>query len=499
MKREAGILLPVSALPSAYGIGGFDGAAYEFVDFLARAGQSVWQILPQGPTGYGDSPYQSFSAFAGNPYFISLERLCEDRLLSEKECAEADCTASDGGVDYGALYERRTRLLRQAFSRSRQSAEQLRWEEEQGFWLDDYALFMAIKNECGGKPLGEWEDAIRLRKASALAELRGRLANEIAYHRFLQYRFFSDWQALRAYANQKEIRIVGDLPIYVSSDSADVWCSPELFQMNKDGIPTEVAGCPPDGFSPKGQLWGNPLYDWREHERTGYAWWIERLRHAFSLYDVVRIDHFRGFDSYYAIPYGAPDASVGEWKKGPSMALFRAVRSALGNREIIAEDLGYVTDSVRALVRESGFAGMKILQFGFEGREGDDPCFRGEYLPHSYPENSAAYTGTHDNPTLCEWLADLGEWQRRRIREYLWDASLSSEQMREAMIALLMRSRSRLAVVPMQDYLGLSGEGRMNRPATAEGNWRWRMTKEQMSDAICEKIRRLTTIGGRLP
>ncbi|MBO5938053.1 MAG: 4-alpha-glucanotransferase [Clostridia bacterium] len=469
MKREAGILLPVSALPSAYGIGGLDGAAIEFVDFLARAGQSVWQILPLGPTGYGDSPYQSFSAFAGNPYLISLPHLCEDGLLTKEECLAADCTASDGGVDYGALYEKRTRLLRKAFSRSRQTAEQIEFEEKHRHWLENYALFMAKKTRPE-------EDS---------------LVDEMAYYRFLQYRFFEDWDALKSYANQRGIRILGDLPIYVSLDSADVWCSPELFQMDENGVPTEVAGCPPDGFAPRGQLWGNPLYDWSAHEREGYAWWISRLSHAFSMYDAVRIDHFRGFDSYYAIPYGAPDATVGEWRKGPGMALFRAVEKALGEREIIAEDLGFMTDSVRELVRESGFAGMKILQFGFEGDE--------EHLPHNYPENSAAYTGTHDNPTLLEWLGARSAEELAQIENVLGAPLGEGEGALDAMIALLMRSRSRLAIVPMQDYLGLSAEARMNRPATAEGNWRWRMTREQMNDELCDKIRRLTTIGGRLP
>ena len=499
MKREAGILLPISALPSEYGIGGLDRAAYEFVDFLARAGQSVWQILPLGPTGYGDSPYQSFSAFAGNPYFISIENLCRDALLTREECAKESCTSFDGGVDYGALYEKRTRLLRRAFARSRQTAEQLRFEREQGFWLDDYALFMAIKDRFRGAALGAWEAPIRRREESSLSALRGELAEEIAYYRFLQYRFFADWQALRAYANQKGIRIVGDLPIYVSADSADLWCSPELFCLDAEGIPTKVAGCPPDGFSPKGQLWGNPIYDWQEHARTEYAWWIRRISHAFSMYDVVRIDHFRGFDSYYEIPYGAPDATVGEWQRGPGISLFRAMEKAIGKKEIIAEDLGYLTDSVRAMVRESGFAGMKILQFGFEGSEGEDACFQGEYLPHNYPENSVAYTGTHDNPTLCEWLLSLNEWQKGRLREYLWEFLLPTHCLNDPMIALLMRSASRLCVVPMQDYLGLAGEARMNRPSTAEGNWRWRMTRDQLSEGLCERIRRLTAIGGRLP
>ena len=469
MKREAGILLPISALPSAYGIGGFDRAAYEFVDFLARSGQSVWQILPLGPTGYGDSPYQSPSAFAGNPYFISIEHLLADGLLTEDECQEADCTSSDGFVDYGALYEKRNRLLRKAFSRHRQSTEELRFCETHRAWLEPYALFMARKAQPDG----------------------GLIAEEAAYYRFLQYRFFEDFWALKRYANQKGIRILGDLPIYVSLDSVEVCFSPSLFEVDGLGVPLAVAGCPPDGFAPKGQLWGNPLYDWREHEREGYAWWIARLSHAFSMYDAVRIDHFRGFDAYYAIPYGAPDATRGEWRKGPGMALFRAVRKALGEREIIAEDLGFVTESVRALLRESGFAGMKILQFGFEGDA--------EHLPHQYPNNSVAFTGTHDNPTLCEWLEMRSAEEIARLREYLWDFSSPNDALPDALIALLMRSPSRLAIVPMQDYLGLGAEARMNRPSTTGENWRWHLAREQMSGELADKIFRLTRLGGRLP
>ena len=469
IKREAGILLPISALPSEYGIGGLDRSAYEFVDFLERAGQSVWQILPLGPTGYGDSPYQSFSAFAGNPYFVSLPQLCEDGLLTEDECAEADCTSSDGSVDYGALYEKRTRLLHRAFARSRPTAEQLRFEREQSIWLDPYALFMARKEQPEGIPLVDVK----------------------AYHRFVQYRFFKDWWSLKRYANQKGIRILGDLPIYVSLDSADVRSSPERFELDGLGLPLAVAGCPPDAFAPKGQLWGNPLYHWEQHAAEGYSWWILRLAHAFSMYDAVRIDHFRGFDSYYAIPYGSPDATNGEWRRGPGMALFRAVRKALGEREIIAEDLGFVTDSVRTLVRESGFAGMKILQFGFEGDI--------DHLPKKYPENSVAFTGTHDNPTLSEWLSLRSEEDLGRIREALGGALENVESLSDAMIAYLMQSASRLVIVPIQDYLGLGAEARMNRPATTGGNWRWRMRDGQMSDELCEKIRCLTALGNRLP
>ena len=498
MKRESGILLSVSSLPSRYGIGCFSEEAYRFVDFLSEAGQSVWQILPLGPTGYGDSPYQAFSSYAGNPYFISLEALVEEGLLTKEECESADFGYDVERVDYGKLYRARFPLLRLAYERSRgrEDPRQTAFEEQASGWLEEYALFMAIKESLGGVPLSSWDAPLRLREEAALQEARARLGEEIGFQKFLQGRFYSQWERLKRYAAEKGIRIIGDLPIYVSADSADVWLAPELFQLDADGCPTAVAGCPPDEFSPEGQRWGNPLYRWDEHERTDYAWWIDRLSHAFSLYDAVRIDHFRGFDSYYSIPSDAPNAKEGRWEEGPSMKLFHAVEEALGKREGIAEDLGYMTDSVRHLVRDSGFAGMKILQFGFDTADRE---FKNEYLPHDYRKNSVAYTGTHDNPTLRSWLRERNEAELFHIRTYLWDFYTPKERLWESLIALLERSPSRLCILPMQDCLGLDDRSRMNRPATAEGNWAWRMRGEDLSDEVAGRIRQWTSLGGRLP
>ena len=495
--RKAGILLPVTALPSRYGVGCFSEAAYRFIDWLRDSGQSYWQILPLGQTGYGDSPYQSFSSYAGNPYLISLEALMGDGLLTEEECARAAADTSEERVSYQALYERRYPLLRLAYARSgdRVDGSFQAFEQENREWLDDYALFMAIKESLGGIPLSEWQEPYRMREPSVLARCRETMAEEIGFWKFLQYRFFRDWRRLKEYANTRGVRIIGDIPIYVSADSADVWVSPELFQLNEQGTPLAVAGCPPDGFTPEGQLWGNPLYRWEAHRQSGYAWWICRLAHAFSMYDLVRIDHFRGFDEYYSIPYGAPNAVGGHWEPGPGMALFRAVEQAMGRQEGIAEDLGYMTDTVRRLVKDSGFAGMKILQFGFDEQ---DRSFTNEYLPHLYGENTVAYPGTHDNPTLAAWLSSLSDAEWGAVREYLWDFYTPREQMADSLIGLLMRSPSWLCVVPLQDYLGLDDRARINRPSTTGGNWVWRVRGEDLSPELARRIRRLTAIGGRL-
>ncbi len=499
MKRESGILLPITSLPSPYGIGCLSQEAYRFVDFLGDAGQSVWQILPTGHTGYGDSPYQAFSSFALNPYLIDLQALIDEGLLTEAECRAADLGGRAGAVDYGAQYARRYPLLRLAYERSLAHTDphpdRLAFEREQAAWLDDYALFMAIKDRKGGSPLWEWEESLRLRRPDALSEAERTLSHEVGFWRFVQYRARRMWDSLKAYAERRGIRIVGDLPIYVSADSADVWTQPTLFCLDEAGMPTAVAGCPPDGFTPEGQLWGNPLYRWEEHRRTGFAFWIARLSYAFSLFDVVRIDHFRGFDSYYSIPYGAKNAVGGHWEKGPGMELFRAVENALGKREVIAEDLGYMTDSVRRLVKDSGFAGMKLLQFGIDPA---DEGFANEYLPHTYPENSVAYPGTHDNPTLRAWLDGLSADEKAMLRDYLWDHHTPDGELCDSLLALLMRSPSRLCIIPLQDLWGLDDSARINRPSTLGGNWTWRMPPDALTDATAWKLRRLTAIGGRL-
>ncbi|MBQ7003196.1 MAG: 4-alpha-glucanotransferase [Oscillospiraceae bacterium] len=493
MQRSAGILLPVSSLPSQYGIGCFDKAAYAFVDFLKDAGQSYWQILPLGPTSYGDSPYQSFSTFAGNPYFISLDTLCEEQLLTQEECEAAALPDTDS-IDYSGLYKTRFALLRKAYGRMKDHDAVLRFAASQP-WLEDYALFMALKDHFGGVSWEHWDDAIRLRSEDALKQWREKLAKEIGFYQFLQYQFFRQWNKLKAYANANGIRIIGDIPIYVAFDSADAWANPKLFQLDETGLPKAVAGCPPDGFSADGQLWGNPLYDWAYHKSTGYAWWIERLRQCFALYDVVRIDHFRGFDEYYAIPYGDKTAKNGHWEQGPGMDLFRAVEAALGKREVIAEDLGFMTDSVRRLVKDSGFPNMKVLEFAFDSR---DTGSRNDYLPHNYDENCVAYTGTHDNQTIAAWFQTITEEERSMAREYLCDAYTPEEKLHSVFISLIMRSRAKLCVIPMQDWLGLDDRSRINVPSTVGTNWKWRLLPTELSDTLQEEIRRTTRIYGRM-
>ena len=494
--RKAGILLPVTALPSPFGIGCFSREAYELVDALAGSGQGYWQVLPLTPTSFGDSPYQSPSAFAGNPYLIDLWGLVTDGLLSQGECEEALGDTPAHRVDYGLQYKKRMPLLRLAASRFRggESGEYRDFREKNQGWLEDYALFMALKDSLGGLPLAEWDPSLRLREARAMSEARERLSEEIEAYRFLQFRFFEEWGRLRAYANQRGVRIIGDLPIYVSRDSADLWASPNLFLLDGEGNPLRVAGCPPDDFTEDGQLWGNPLYRWEAHRRQDYAWWLARLSQAFELFDAVRIDHFRGFDSYYSIPAGDRDAKGGRWEKGIGDEFFRVARETLGEKEILAEDLGYVTDSVRSLLRACGFPGMKILQFGFGGEAGD---FSSDDLPHNYPPHCVAYTGTHDNATLLEWLSGASEKERAKVREYLWTEEPSDGHLAESLIAALMRSPARLCVVPLQDYLGLGAEARVNVPARAEGNWQWRLRREDLSDSLWNKIARLTKIGGR--
>lgn len=493
MKRSAGILLPISSLPSKYGIGCFDKAAYAFVDFLKNAGQSYWQILPLGPTSYGDSPYQSFSTFAGNPYFISLDTLCEEQLLTHEEC-KAAALPDTNSIDYSRLYETRYSLLRKAYLRTKDGNAIHEFAASQP-WLEDYALFMALKDHFGGVSWDNWSEDIRLRKEDVLKHWKEILSAEIGFYQFLQYQFFRQWNKLKTYANANGIQIIGDIPIYVAFDSADVWANPNLFQLDEMGLPKAVAGCPPDGFAADGQLWGNPLYDWEYHKKTGYKWWIERLRQCFAMYDVVRIDHFRGFDEYYAIPYGDKTAKNGHWEQGPGMDLFHAVEAALGKREVIAEDLGFMTDSVRQLVRDSGFPNMKVLEFAFDSR---DTGSRNDYLPHNYNENCVAYTGTHDNQTIAAWFQTITDEERNMAREYLSDAYTPKEKLHRVFISLIMRSCSKLCIIPMQDWLGLDDRSRINTPSTVGINWKWRLLPTDLPDTLKEEIRKTTQIYGRI-
>lgn len=486
--RRSGILLPVSSLPSRYGIGCFSKEAYEWIDFLKRAGQGFWQILPLGPTGYGDSPYQSFSTFAGNPYFISLEKLISYGWLEDKECEEIVWGIDERYVDYGILYENRFDLLKKAFVRSgiEENQDFLEFRKKEKEWLEDYALFMALKKEHDGEPWTVWEDALRYRDGQTLRQKQEELKEEICFYEFLQFEFYREWLGLKGYANSQGIEIIGDIPIYVSMDSADAWSGKELFQFDEQARPLGVAGCPPDGFSAVGQLWGNPLYDWEYHHSTGFDWWMKRLGHSFRMYDVVRIDHFRGFDEYYEIPYGDADARGGRWRKGPGIKLFEKVRQVFGKREIIAEDLGYVTDSVRKLVADSGYPGMKVLEFAFDSR---DSGSANDYLPYNYDKNTVVYTGTHDNETIAGWFCEgIRDEEQRMVRDYLCEYSRADNEMYYPLVCMAMASVSKLCVIPLQDWLGYDNRARMNVPSTTGNNWKWRVKKEELTEELAEMI-----------
>ena len=497
MAREAGILLPITSLPGPYGIGCFSKHAYAFIDWLKAAGQTYWQILPLGPTSYGDSPYQSFSTFAGNPYFIDLEELVKDGVLTAAECGAADFGDDPRDIDYEKLYFRRYPLLRKAYERSgiSKNPEYQRFIADNSWWLSDYALFMAVKDRFDGAPWTEWAEDIRLRQAHAMDYYRRELYFDIEFQQYMQFKFFQQWTALRDYAHSRGIQIIGDAPIYVAMDSADAWSHPELFQLDENNIPTAVAGCPPDGFSAIGQLWGNPLYRWDYHRQTDYDWWMSRLWYCFQLYDVMRIDHFRGFDEYYSIPYGETTALSGHWEKGPGLELFQTMERRLGKHRVIAEDLGYVTDSVRQLVRDSGFPGMKVLEFAFDSR---DSGSANDYLPHNYIENCVVYTGTHDNETVAGWLTSITPEEHRLVRDYLCDWHTPDEALWKPFVALAMGSVARMCIIPLQDYLGYDNTCRINKPSTVGTNWRWRVTAEELTEALQADILAVTQRYGRM-
>ena len=496
MERTAGILMPISSLPGKYGIGCFNLKAYEFVDFLRDAGQKYWQILPIHPTSYGDSPYQSFSTFAGNPYFIDLEALIAEGVLSQAECDSVFFGNEEDDINYAALYDGRKILLTMAYERSRisENPEYQKFVADNRWWLDDYALFMALKDFFDGKCWYEWPEDIRLRYGYALDHYRRELYFDIEYQMYLQFKFFQQYGWLKNYAKSQGVKIIGDIPIYVAMDSADTWANPQLFQLDERNMPTAVAGCPPDGFSATGQLWGNPLYRWDYHRETGFDWWLTRLWYVYQLYDVTRIDHFRGFDEYYSIPYGHKTAEFGHWEKGPGIELFRRAEEVLGWHEVIAEDLGFVTDSVRQLVRDSGFPGMKVLQFAFDSR---DTGSARDYLPHNYTENAVVYTGTHDNDTTIGWFEAVSDEDWNLAREYLCDFYTPDEEMDQPFVALALQSVARMCIIPMQDYLGLGTEARMNTPSTIGCNWRWRMTDDQFTQELCRDILARTRRYGR--
>ena len=494
MKRASGVLMPVFSLPSKYGIGCFSKEAYKFVDQLKKAGQSYWQILPLGPTGYGDSPYQSFSTYAGNPYFIDLKTLVKEGLLTKKECKEVRCKEQKK-IDYEKIYQNRFKILKKAYRRFQKNDKYEKFLEENAFWLEDYCMYMAIKDAHEGKSWSEWEELLKKREKTALEKVKEELEDEIGFYQFQQYEFDRQWKKLHTYAKEQGIQIIGDIPIYVAFDSADAWAAPELFQFDEENNPIRVAGCPPDAFAKTGQLWGNPLYNWEYHQKTGYAWWIQRIRYCFQRYDVVRIDHFRGFDEYFSIPHGAENAIGGHWEKGPGIDLFRKVEQALGWKQVIAEDLGYVTDSVRELVRESGFPGMKVLEFAFDSR--DSGCAN-DYLPHNYPVNSVAYTGTHDNETIVGWWSSITKEEQKLARDYMCDQYTPERELYKSLISLIMRSSAKLCVIPMQDYLGLGNNCRINTPSTVGKNWKWRVNTRQLSLKLQKEIQEMTLRYGRM-
>ena len=488
--RESGILMPVSSLPGPYGIGCFGAEALKFVDFLAAAGQHIWQLLPLSPTGYGDSPYQSCSAFAGNPYFIDLDALKADGLLTAAQLKAEPWGTDPLSVDYGTLYTSRYKVLRAAYAAWREKYagrfgcahyypdDYYAFTLTNESWLNDYAMYMALKTANGMKSWAEWPREYRLRDAGALAEFAAGQEEEIGFWKFLQYEFAVQWKKVKGYANEKGIKILGDIPIYVSADSVDAWVGGELFELDAQGGFARVAGCPPDYFSADGQLWGNPLYNWPYHKQTGYAWWVRRVRHALGIYDLLRIDHFRGFDTYWAIPADSLTARTGKWENGPGMDLFRALEAALGKLPIIAEDLGDLVPSVRKLLADSTFPGMKVLQFAFGG--GDN-----EYLPHNHVKNSVVYPGTHDNTTLTDWWVNAAPAKEKaNAAAYLHltpckptakeVAAVRTDAARIALLRAALGSVADRAIIPMADWLGLGAEAHLNTPGKLGGNWAWR-------------------------
>ena len=482
--RKSGILMHISSLPGPYGIGSMGKCAYEFVDFLKKAGQAYWQILPLSPTGYGNSPYQSFSTYAGSPYLIDLDLLVEEKLLTKAEVESVSWSSDETRVDFGVLYRERFNLLKKAFERFVADEAFENFMEENTRWLPDYALFTALKEQFGGKSWQNWSVSLMMRLPSVMESSREELAEQIRFVCFQQYLFFRQWNALHAYANSQGIQIIGDVPIYVPMDSADVWAEPRLFQLDGSYRPKVVAGCPPDSFNADGQLWGNPIYDWEKQKQTGYEWWIRRMEAASKMYDVIRLDHFRGFESYWAVPADAATAAEGSWRKGPGMDLIGALQKALPQLNCIAEDLGYITPEVRQLQMASGYPSMKVLQFGFDSREEAD------YQPHTYPVNSVCYSGTHDNPPLALWLEEALPEDIEMASKYL--GLNEKEGMIPGLIRGCMASVSDLCVIQMQDYLELGAGSRMNSPGILGDNWLWRAEKGFATKELAERILTLT-------
>jgi len=495
--RSSGILMPVSSLDSRHGIGCFSREAYAFVDFLKESGQTFWQILPVGPTGFGDSPYQSVSAFAGNPYYVDPEGLKDDGLLSSEEIEEFSFGDDPETVDYGKLYNYRYLLLKKAYDSFVEkgflsSEDYAEFKTREADWLDDYTLFMALKRKNDGKSWTEWEAPLRHREESAVLNARNELSELMEFFCFIQYEFYRQYHKLHAYAKKKGIRIIGDMPFYVAMDSADAWAHAEIFRMDQDHQPLFTAGTAPDAFSPKGQIWGNPVYDWKAMKKNGYVWWLRRLEHAASIFDVIRIDHFHGFSSYYAIPFKDKDAQHGIFEKGPGMDFFKAVQKRFGQIDLIAEDLGEVTEENRQLLLETGIPGMKILQYAFTSWDSI-------YMPHKLEKNCVIYTGTHDNPTTRAWLETLSEGELSFARRYIRSWNTDFNAMTWDLIREAMHSVADLCIIPLQDYLCKGNEARINTPGTSQGNWTWRIPPKFLSHELAEAIHEITATYGRIP
>ena len=489
--RASGILMHITSLPSAYGVGTMGKEAYRFVDFLAKAGQRYWQILPVTPTGYADSPYQSCSTYAGNHYLIDLDLLVEEGLLKKSEITKINWSDDPTRVNFGHLYHHRLDVLRLAYQRFADADRLEAYCHSHDSWIWDFAMFMALKAKHGGKPWYQWEDPLKFRDDAALTAAWQELKDEIYFYCFIQYLFDTQWEKLRSYAHEKGVQIIGDVPIYVPLDSADVWSNPHLFDLDADLNPVDVAGCPPDGFNADGQLWGNPLYRWDVHKAENFAWWVQRMGAAGKRYDMVRLDHFRGFESYWAIPYGDTTARRGKWKIGPGMDFVNAMKTQLPQVRMIAEDLGFLTQEVKDLLQGSGYPGMKVLTFAFDSREPSD------YLPHTYVPHSVCYTGTHDNMTTRQWFDTAPKAAVKYARQYMHIQPDEGDVW--GTIRTAMASVSNLCIIPLQDYLELGAEARMNFPGTQSGdNWTWRVQKGYAKADLCKRIYRLTECYGRL-
>ena len=488
--RKSGIILPIFSLPSNYGIGTFGEEAYKFVDFLKESKQKLWQILPVGPTSYGDSPYQSFSTFAGNPYFIDLDMLVEDGLLAKPDIEKFSFGEDSTSIDYSTMYENRYKVLKIAYRDKPNDYENKIkvFKKLNKEWIEDYALFMALKDLNKGVSWNTWDDDIKFRTDKAMIKYKKLLKEEINFYIFLQYIFYNQWEKLKKYANDNDVKIIGDIPIYVAEDSADVWANTSLFKLDEKLLPSEVAGCPPDSFSETGQLWGNPIYDWEQIEKEDYKWWVERFKAAMKIFDTVRIDHFRGFESYWSIPASDDTAINGQWKKGPGIKVFEAIKKELGEISVIAEDLGYITEEVRELLKECGYPGMKVLQFAF------DPNGDSEYLPHNYVKNTVVYTGTHDNDTIKSWYESLSEQEKDFCSEY---SRMKNSNNGFELVKLAFSSVADTAIIQLQDVLNVGNEGRINLPSTIGLNWKWRITKNSLTKELARKLKNITKTNRR--